>query len=59
MVIDTYLLVGNNCTTLTCGALREGGIIIPMINTPAGFRDYMESKAGAMSNNYINSLGQH
>jgi RHS repeat-associated protein len=38
MIIDTYFLFGNNCTTVTVGALRIGGVEIdPLIQTPIGF----------------------
>lgn len=37
MVIDTYLLFGNNCTSKTCRALTVGGINIPSMTLPSEF----------------------
>ena len=39
-IVDTYYLLGNNCTTTVCNALRAGGINIDIIQTPMGFIDY-------------------
>ena len=40
-VIDTYYLLGNNCTVIVCSGLRAGGSGIPIIQTPAGFVSFM------------------
>lgn len=40
-VVDTYYLIGNNCATMTSGALQIGGVNIPIIQTPSGFNSYM------------------
>ncbi|GAF05232.1 hypothetical protein [Saccharicrinis fermentans] len=40
-VIDTYFLLGNNCTTGVCGGLQAGGSGMPIIQTPAGFVNFM------------------
>jgi len=42
MVVSTYFLIGNNCSTTTCGALRVGGVNIPNIQTPVGFNLHMK-----------------
>ncbi|MDB5014256.1 MAG: hypothetical protein JWQ25_2458, partial [Daejeonella sp.] len=58
MVVGTYVLAGNNCSTTTCDALKIGGIDIPRIQTPAGFNIYMKPYSPA-TNSYTNSFGQH
>jgi RHS repeat-associated protein len=59
MVINSYLLIGGNCTTTTCGALQVGGVDIPTIQTPVGFVQYMSKPDPSMSNYYLNSSGLH
>jgi len=40
MVIGTYILYFNDCTTLTTQALQQGGVNIPTINAPFQFHNY-------------------
>ena len=38
MIIGTYSLLGNNCTTVTCNALQAGGVDISTIQSPMTFK---------------------
>jgi len=35
MVVGTYYLIGNNCTTVTTEALQKGGIKYPTLQIPS------------------------
>ncbi|MFZ1457355.1 MAG: hypothetical protein WAT46_15030, partial [Saprospiraceae bacterium] len=40
--VDSYNLIGNNCTTHSLNALRVGGANLPFINSPQGVSSYFK-----------------